>query len=70
MLTRTCCRPLPPVSAAVPQIELEQPPFQPAAEYGPVPGKVSVDVGRTLSTSAWTDAAAEDVQERRCATTR
>ena len=70
MLTRTCCRPLPPVSEAVPQIALEHPAFQPTTEYGPAPGNAIAEVGSTLSTSAWTDAVPEDVHERKLATTR
>ena len=70
MLTSTFCSPLPPESAAVPQIELVQPAFQPAAAYGPAPGNVSVDVGLTVSTTTCTEAVPDDVHERKWATTR
>jgi hypothetical protein len=70
MLTSTFCRLLPPVSLAVPQIELEQPALQVDALYGPASGKEIVDVGATVSTITATDATPVDVHVRKLAVTR
>jgi hypothetical protein len=62
--------PLPPLSVAVPQIELEHDAFQLAAVYTVPAGDVIVDVGGTVSTVTDTDAVPGDVHERRLPTTR
>ena len=70
MLTSTFCRLLPPVSLAVPQMELVQPAFQLAALYTAVDGNAIVDVGAVESPATVTEATPADVHVRSRAVTR
>ena len=70
MLTSTFCRLLPPVSLAVPQMELVQPAFQLAALYTAADGKAIVEAGAFVSTGTVTEATPADVHVRSRAVTR
>jgi len=69
-LISTFWSPLPPLSVAVPQIELEHDAFQLVAVYTVPAGNVIADVGGTVSTVTETDALPGDVHDRRLPTTR
>jgi hypothetical protein len=69
-LISTFWSPLPPLSAAVPQTELEQDAFQLAGVYKLPAGNVIVELGATVSTITATAAVPGDVHDRRRPTTR